>query len=183
MAITNQFTSLFAHVMFVPEGVAYTTPSSGTTGVAAKAGAADAVWATYNLGDCEEFKIVPESDSAEVMGGDPGGLVITNIVPLSKKLKITFNAQQITPVVLQLLMGTLALTGASTQANFLEGQLIKKGWLKFQAYDVDGTSRVLGDKWGALKITSAEPWSGKNIVKASFELTSIRSALDTISFL
>ncbi len=182
MPISNLQTSFFAHLMFVPEGVAYTTPSSGTTGVASKPGAADAVWDTYNLGPCEEFKIQPESESVEVMGGDPGGLVVTNVVPLSKKMKFTWNAQEVRPTLLQLLLGTLALTSASNQANFLEGQLIKKGWLKAQAYDVDGTVRILGDKWGALRITSSEPWSGKNLVKATFELVAIRSTLDTIAF-
>lgn len=176
-------TGLTAHLMFVAQGTAYTVPSSSNCDRDAKPGAADASWLLGNFGtDCEEFKIAPESETYEVMGGQPGGLVVTDVVELSRKSKITWGSQQADPQLLRLLFGTLALTSASSQGNQLEGNLAVKGWLKFQAYDGGGTLRVVGDQWGVLKITDAEPWSGKNIVKAKFELTCIRSTLNTLAF-
>lgn len=175
-------TSLFAHVMFIPEGTAYTVPGAGTTGRSAKPGAADPLWESGNFGDCEEFKLAPESEEYEVRGGTPGGLVVKDIVELGRMLKLSFTAQQLSPTVLRGVFATLNLSGSSTQANPLEGSVNKKGWLKFQAYDTDNALQVVGELWGRLKVSNVEPWSGANIVKASFDFTTIFSQYNSLAF-
>jgi hypothetical protein len=183
MAFTaNLETNFYTHVMFVPEGTAFTVPGAGTASKTSKPGSGDTSWTTGNLGDCEEFKLAPESESYDIMGGTPGGLALKNRVELSKRLKVTFTATRRDPITAQATFGTLTLTAASTQGNPLEGKLNIKGWLKFQSYDGDGTLRETGDLWVTLKLTSVEPRSGRNPVKASYECEVEYSTLNTIAF-
>ena len=51
----------------------------------------------------------------------------------------------------------------------------------FQAY-TGASRRVTGDLWVGLKVTNADPWSGKNIVQAEFEANVIHSTLNTLKF-
>lgn len=181
MALAIATQSLFAQLWFVREGTAFTVPTSGTTAREAKPGAGDStVWNAAHLGDAEEFTITPEGETYVVQGGQPGGLVDKDEINLSQKLKITFGTQQLDPLFVQALFGTLTLTTASTQANPLEGKRLVKGWLKFQAYDADQVLRLTGEIWGSLRLTSAEPWSGKNIVKGKWEFLVLRSSLNTL---
>lgn len=181
MPITTETTKFVTHAFFVALGTAFTSPAPGTVGASSKPDAADAVWAAGSLGDIEEFTLNPESELYEKMGGRPGGLVVVDVIELSRKLKPKWKTTDITPLVHQLLFGTLGLTGASNQGNPLEGELIAKGWLKFQAY-TGANRRVTGDLWVALKVANADPWSGKNIVQAEFEASVIHSTLNTLKF-
>lgn len=181
MALAKVTQALFAQLWFVKDGTAYTVPSSGTSGRDAKPGAGDStVWNAAFLGDAEEFTLTPERETYVVQGGQPGGLVDKDEIELSKKLKATFGTQEFSPLLIQALFGTLDLTTSSTQANPLEGKSIIKGWLKFQAYDADQVLRMTGEIWGALRLSSAEPWSGKNAVKGKWEFNVLRSSLNTI---
>lgn len=181
MPIPTETTKFVTHAFFVALGTAFTLPAPGTASASAKPDAADAVWTAGSLGDIEEFTLTPESEELEKMGGRPGALVVVDVIELSRKLKLKWKTTDITPLVHQLIFGTLGLTGASNQGNPLEGELIAKGWLKFQAYS-NTNRRVTGDLWVRLKVSNADPWSGKNIVQAEIEATTIHSTLGTLKF-
>lgn len=181
MPITTETTKFTSHAFFLPLGLAFTVPGAGNVSVSSKPDAADPVWEANSIGDIEEFTLTPENEEYEKMAGRPGTLVVVDVIELSKKLTLKWKTQDVKPLVHQLLFGTLGLTGGSNQANPLEGDLIVKGWLKFQAY-AGSSRRVTGDLWCRLKVTSAEPWSGKNIVQVEIEAKSIHSTLNTLKF-
>ena len=181
MPIPTESTKFITHAFFVALGTVFTLPGAGTASASAKPDAADPVWTAGSLGDIEEFTWKPESEGFEKMGGRPGDLVVVDRIELSRKSKATWKTSDITPLVHQLVFGTLPLTGGSNQANPLEGGLEVKGWLKFQAY-TGASRRVTGDLWVGLKVTNADPWSGKNIVQAEFEANVIHSTLNTLKF-
>lgn len=182
MAIPTQIGPLTAHVMFVPEGTAFTVPSSGTVSKTSKPGAGDTSWASGNMGYIDEFTIKPSSEVAEVKGGNPGGRTLVDVVEIEKKHVFTFKQQQVDPLFLQMVFGTLALTSASTQANPLEGKLLVKGWLKFQCYDVDSVLRLVGDYWVGLRVTDHDAMSGGGLVMATYEATGLFSQYNTLTF-
>lgn len=180
MAASIITAALMAQVWFLRNGLAFTSPTSGTVSRTAKPDGADAIWDTWFLQNCEDFTIQTEGEEAKVMGGQPGGLVLKDIIQLSQETKITFRNNEITPLVTQLLFGTLDLTTSSVQANPTEGKRIVQGWLRAQVYDENNVLRNTLLLYGALKITGAEPWSGKNIARANFEFNLLRSAMNTI---
>lgn len=173
--------SLFTHPMFARKGGTFTVPSSGTVSETAKPGGGDTIWTAGNFGPCEEFKLAPESEQAEIMGGTPGGLVLINKITLAKRLKLSFTSQQLDSISAQAMFGTLALTSSGGQANPLEGDPMLKGWLKFQGYDDQGNQKMVFDAWGCLKVTDLDPWSGKNPFKAKFEFEVLYNTLNTIT--
>ncbi len=181
MPIATETTKLFTHAFFVAMGTAFTVPGAGTASATAKPGAADASWVAGTLGDIEEFKNAPESETFDKMAGRPGTLVLVDRIVLSKKLNMSWKTQDITPLVHQLLFSTLGLTGASNQGNPLEGEPEVKGWLKIEAY-AGANRRVTGDYWVSLKVKAADPWSAKNIVQVEFEAAVLHSTLNTITF-
>ncbi len=183
MPIATQRTGLTTSVMFVREGTSYTLPSPGTVGVLTKPDAGDTVWTAGYFGpDVEEFKVNPEVESYEYMGGQPGGLVVTDEIEISRKVRLTFTSQQYDKTALELMFGTLALSASSSQANHMEGALMVKGWLKIQQYDGAGTLRVVGDAWVSLRITDVQPASGRNPFKVTYEARILRSTLNTLAF-
>lgn len=182
MPILARVTALTAHIMFAQEGAAFTVPSAGTVGRTSKPGGADALWAAGNFGDCLDFKITPGSEIYEVKGGNPGGRTFKDILEIEKSLRFTWQNQQLDPITLQLLFGTQSLNPSSTVANPLEGRVMLKGWMKFQAYDPSQVMTAIGEVWVGLRVTDAEPWSGANPVQATFEATMLFSTLNTMSF-
>lgn len=181
MPIPTETTPFVTHAFFVPQGTAFTLPEVGTASRDAKPEDTDPVWAAGNLGDIEEFTLTPESEEFEKMGGRPGGLVVVDVIELSRKLKLKWKTSDITPLVHRLLFGALSLTGTSSTGTPLEGELIAKGWLRFQAY-AQANLRVTGELWVRIKAASADPWSGKNIVQVEIEATTIHSTLNTLEF-
>lgn len=181
MPISAESAPFFTHAYFVQAGVAYTSPTPGIAGLATKPDPADQIWFVGSLGDIEEFTLTPESEEFEKMGGRPGGLVVTDVIPLSKKLKLKWTVNDASPLAHQLAFGTLPLNGASNTGNPLEGDLLVKGWLRFQAY-AGQNLRVTGELWVRLKASTIEPWSGKNVARVQMEATTIHSPLNTLKF-
>lgn len=181
MPISIESTPYFTHAHFAQLGTAFTQPAPGVIGIATKPDPGDAIWAAGSLGDMEEFTLMPESEEFEKMGGRPGGLVVTDVIPLSKKLKLKWTVTDASPLAHQLAFGTLPLTGASNAGNPLEGDLMVKGWLRFQAY-AGQNLRVTGELWVRLKASTIEPWSGKNVARVQMEATTIHSPLNTLKF-
>ena len=48
--------------------------------------------------------------------------------------------------------------------------------------EVDGVEMATGDLWCRLKVTAAEPWSGRNIAQVEIEAKTIHSTLNTLKF-
>lgn len=183
MPISAQFIgALTGHALFVPEGTAYTVPDSNTTGKNNKPGAGDASWAAGNFGDILDLTFVPESETAKIMGGSPGGLMTKDLIEISRDMRITFKSQQMDPTFLRLAFATLALTTSSSQGNPLEGSALVKGWLKIQAYDANHVLRVIGDAWVGIRMTAMEAWSGRNVVGGTFEAQVLYSQYNTLGF-
>lgn len=180
MAIAAFTGSLVAQVWFIRNGLAYTSPSSGTVSATARPDGADPIWDTWFMANCEEFTPTVEGEEAKVMGGQQGGLVLKDHIQLSQETKITFKNNELSALPIQALFGTLDLTAASVQANPTEGKRLVKGWLRFQAYDQDHVQRLVGILYGSLKITSVDPWSGRNVARAAFEFNLIRAAGNTL---
>lgn len=174
--------SLTTHAFFVAEGLAFTLPAPGTVGRDAKPGAGDTLWQTYNLGDLEEFKRQPTSNTEDVWGGSPGGRIKKDVVEISRELKITFKTTQWDPIAVRFGLSTLPLTTASSQANPLEGKAVERGWLKLQIYDINHVLRETTDVWVAMRATDMDPLSGSNLVKVTFEADVLYSAYNTSSF-
>ena len=181
MPITTETAPFFTHAFFIPQGLAFTSPAPGTASATSKPDADEAGWATGTLGDIEEFKITPAAETFEKMAGRPGTLVRVDEIVLSQKLDLSWKTTDITPLVHQLVFGTLALTGASNQGNPLEGSLLVKGWLKFQAYNA-ANRKVTGDLWVSMRAKAVDPWSGKNIHQVEFEVMNLHSTLGTLKF-
>lgn len=181
MSIPAESTSLFTHAYFAQLGSGFVQPAPGVVGISGKPDPSDPIWASGSLGDIEEFTLTPESEEFEKMGGRPGGLVVTDVIPLAKKLKLKWTVNDASPLAYQLAFGTLPLTGASIAGNPLEGDLLVKGWLRFQAY-AGQNLRVTGELWVRLKASTIEPWSGKNVARVQMEATTIHSPLNTLKF-
>ena len=181
MAIATETTKLHTFAFFLPLGLAFTVPSAGAVGVAAKPDAADPVWAANSLGDIEEFTLTPKVETYEKKAWRAGGMVMADEIELSRELNLKWKTQDLTPLCHRLAFGTLDLTGASSQANPLEGELIAKGWLKIQAY-AGPNRRVTGDLWVSLRASAVDPWSGKNIVQVEIEAKTLHSTLNTLKF-
>lgn len=180
MAASDITAAFVAQVWFLRNGLAFTSPSSGTVSATARPDGADPIWDTWFMPNCEDFTVQTEGEEVKIMGGQQGGLVVKDVVQLSQETKITWRNNQITALVWQSLFGTDVLTAASSQGNPTEGKRIIKGWLRAQVYDESNALRGTLLFYGALKITAAEPWSGKNVARVSFEFQLIRSSLNTI---
>lgn len=180
MALAPFTGSLVAQVWFLRNGLAYTSPSSGTVSATARPDSSDAIWDTWFIPNCEEFTVATEGEEAKIMGGQQGGLVLKDHIQLSQETKITFRNNEISPLSFGALFGTLDLTASSNQANPTEGKRLVKGHLRFQAYDGDNVLRLTGILYGSLKVTQADPWSGRNVARCQFEFNLIRSSLNTL---
>lgn len=136
MPLASDNRVISTHLSFFREGVAFTSPSSGTCGREAKPGASDTGW--ISLGNPPEFAVTHDKTEIEIMKGVPGRRVRHNMIHTEAKLDLTFTIEEMRAEMVELLFGSLALTAASTQYNPLEGAE-KKGWLKVQKYDQTNT--------------------------------------------
>jgi hypothetical protein len=180
MAIASFTGALVAQVWFLRNGLAFTSPSSGTVSATAKPDGADSIWDTWFMPNCEEFTVETTGEEVKIMGGQQGGLVLKDHLQLSQETKITFKGNELSALAVQALFGTDVLTAASTQGNPTEGKRLIKGWLRCQAYDGDHVNRLTGVLYGSLKVVSADPWSGKNVARCAFEFNLIRAAGNTL---
>ena len=179
MPIATETLALFTHLFFVPAGTAFTVPGAGTASATSKPGAADASWSS--LGDVEEYTETPAAETYEKLAGRPGTVVLVDEIELSKRKSIKFKTQDRTPLSVQLAHGTLGLNSASNQGNPLEGSLLVKGWLKVQKYS-GSTLKETADYWVSMRVSSADPDSGKNVQQIEVEAKVLHSTLNTVTF-
>lgn len=180
---------LFTHLVFLPEGLSYTSPSAGTIGQEDWPDDEDALWDNndYKLGVSENFKLAPNVATASVKTGVTGGLVTKRVHQIGKELKMTFDAVEVTHRAIGLIYGGWitgqpqnAILPATASFTPLKGNQLLHGILNFQSYDEFHVLRESGSIYGALKVTNVEPWSGANIFKATFDFEAVWSSLAAI---
>ena len=166
---------LGSHGFFFRDGASFTVPSSGTAGRASKPGAADTGW--IDLGIIQEVSLQHEREEKEVFAPVPGILRLYDIIETKRQITAKLTGMEMSPLMFELIFGTLALTSASTQYNPLEG-VTKKGWLKLQSYKQDDTLFNTVDMYGVIKISSEVKLSG-DIVSADYEFRLLHSIYNT----
>jgi hypothetical protein len=149
MALTSGNRTLAAHIAIFFEGVAYTSPSSGTCAREAKPGASDTGW--IKIGAVTDFSVTHDKTEIEIMKPVPGRRVRWDIIHTDQKLDLSFTVDEVRAEMIELLFGSLALNSSSTQYNPLEGAE-KRCWLKVQYYDHTNTLVNTDDFWVILSI-------------------------------
>jgi hypothetical protein len=131
-----------------------------------KPAANDAAWKRIpNLEEGIEFN--PNEEAVEVMTPNPTVLVLADRFTKSKKLELTVHSKSIGPLQVELLLGTQAISSASTYAN--PGRATSagvRGWLRVQAYDKDDSGLIYIDVWCQLSIRSSTTMSSQDAFKA-----------------
>lgn len=163
------------HLYWFAEGVAYTSPSSGTCGRESKPGAADTGW--IYLGVVADISLSNASEDKEIFKPTPGIKRRYDVVQTKRSITIKANLEELGPTAFELIFGTLRLTSASTQYNPLEGG-VKRGWLKLQQYDQSDTIINTVDMFSFAKI-SGDVSFGDDLVKPQLEFSILHSTLNT----
>jgi hypothetical protein len=177
MALTSRSFVAGVHALFFPTGVAYTVPSAGTTAREAKPGAADPAW--IDLGIVEDGTIAAERDAKEIHKPLPGRKRRWKVIQgKGGESDFKFTVSEVTPLAVQLMFGTAALTGASTQFNPNEGSHFVEGWLQVQVYDGDDDSVTTVDHYVSLQL-DGDVSLGEDIVKFPFMAKGLYSSLNT----
>jgi len=171
-----------SHACFFREGDAYTVPGSGTSGRAAKPGAADTGWIDLGVIKDAEGKI-EEVKSIEIMAPAPGKLVLYDELSAGAKLTLSLTLQEMGPLVAELLYRSLALTTSGGQFNPLEGLVNKRGWLKLQCYDQDAAPAdepdLLTETFVKLKVNGSVKMGGGEPAELKLDALVLHSTLNT----
>lgn len=175
MALTQASYVVGNHGFFFRDGDAYTVPSSGTASRTAKPGATDPQW--VNFGPLELLEVEQTQEEREIYAPTPGKIVLYDVIETKRIVAVEFVAVELSPVALELLYGTLKLTGSSTQYNPLEG-VTKKGWLKIQQYSQADVLLNTVDLFVHLKVNGKVAF-GDDTAKVSFSARSLHSTLNT----
>jgi hypothetical protein len=176
MPLTQRTIISGAHAFFFRDGDAYTVPGAGTASRIAKPGPTDPVW--ISLGVLEEATVSIDGQDIKIFAPTPGRQRLWDVITTKDELMIKFSAAELSAFMIETLFRTLALTGASTQFNPLEGKT-KKGWLKFQAYDQADAQLLVLDVFAVLKITGDVNFGGGELAKCQFEALTLHSTLNT----
>lgn len=164
-----------SHAFFFPEGNSFTVPSSGTSGTAAKPGAADTGW--IGLGVIGSSSISKSGDVKELWAPLPGTLRLKDVIEVKPDISFKFTVRELSALAVQVLFRTLNLTSASTQFNPLEGKTLK-GWLKLQQYDQNEALVMTVDVFVHLTC-DGEVTFGEDIVDFPFSARVLHSTLNT----
>ena len=160
-----------------------TADTAGTvtqTGVASrtnKPGPDDTAW--IDLGVIEEASDSPvASEKIDIFAPTPGLLRKYDVVEVKRQRKGKLKCRELSPLALQTLYRTAALTESSTQFNALEGSLVK-GWLKVQRYDQNDTLRITEDLYCILEVSGDVNFGGGALAEVEFEYDVLHSTLNT----
>ncbi|HZV33855.1 MAG TPA: hypothetical protein VFB72_04695 [Verrucomicrobiae bacterium] len=165
-----------SHVYFFRDGDAITVPGAGTSGRNSKAGAADPNW--NDLGIIASVDVDAKSEDRTVYAPTPGRLRRYDVHTTKNDLDVDLDLEEMSPIVWEILFGTLPLTSVSTQYNPLASPS-KKGWVKLQQYrgDNDASFNTV-DIYCKLKIKSAVKMAD-DIIKTSLTCEVLHSIYNT----
>lgn len=167
--------TLGAHGFFFRDGTAYTVPSSGTASRTSKPGATDPAW--VDLGVIDEIEVTKASEEHEIFAPSPGKKRLYDVIEGKSQLTLKIGAQELSPLLVELIFGTAALTASSAQFNPLEGASTK-GWLKLQFYDQTDASVIVVDVFCFFKHEGGLKF-GSEPVKGSITARVLHSTLNT----
>ena len=163
------------HAYFVRDGTSFTVPSAGTASRTAKPGASDTSW--IDLGIIRSVSVQHSRDVVDVFAPVPGAKRLWDRLETKRVLAVTVTMEEMSPLAWEGLMGTLALTTASTQYNPLEGT-IKKGWMKLVQYKQDDTTFNVTDLFSHMQVDGDTEF-GDSIISPVFKFTALHSTLNT----
>ena len=167
-----------AHAFLFLEGSAFTVPTAGTAGRAAKPGAADTAWIDAGIAD---WDIEQTGTTEPLMAPAPGARQLYDEIVTSKGLKLSGQLKELSNLAYQLLLSTGALPVSPTaggQYNPLEGQPVVRAWFKLQQYDQGNNLINTLDVFVALKVTGAVAFADKG-VDVPVEANVLYSTLNT----
>ena len=164
---------------FAPSGQAFTIPSAGTVGSAAKPGPTDSIWTTFALGSVKKpatDKIT--SKAAKIMAPMPGtGIVTTkDLIRTEHELVMNVEMNELSRLALAGFYKSPLIQLADTAFNPLAQGANFKGWLKRQRYDATNGLYLVDDWWVDLNVTDIAVGEN-NIINPKFEFTWLYSAL------
>ena len=167
-----------AHALFFPSGVAFTVPSAGTAGRAAKPGAADTGWIDLGIAD---FDLAPDNKTQTFYAPAPGARVAYDRITSQRGLKIKATLMELSNISLQMVLAAAQLPTSPTaggQYNQLSADPVLRGWLKLQQYDQSNTLINTLDSWVAMVVTGDVKFGDKE-VDVSVEADVLWSTLNT----
>jgi hypothetical protein len=167
-------TILGSHAYFFRDGDAFTVPTGGTAGRNALPDDADPAW--IDVGAIMEAGVEKKADEKEVWAPNPGKLALKDVLETKRDLTHKFTAQELSPFALEVIYGSEALNGTSTDFTALEGET-KKGWLRIEQYDENDALTNTIYSYCHLKV-AGEVKMGAELVSASFEARQLISPLN-----
>lgn len=165
-----------AHLFFAREGASFSLPSAGIVGREAKPDGADASWIRA-CGIVEDLSITPNEEFKKLVAPVPGRRVLWDERKSMQETEIKWTAQEFSPVAVEMLLGSGALTASSTQFNPSSGST-KRFWLKCQIYDDTDALLLAFDSFGVLK-ADGELSFGSDFLKPKFSFKALYSTLET----
>jgi hypothetical protein len=137
-----EFIALNCHLAFVREG-------GGITKSGVPAGGS-----FVDVGNVVEFSIDPQIQQREQVGPVSGRMRRKEIIETGRWVNATWQCNDAGPLFWELLFGTGALSGGST--DFTPGAVVTlRGWLRVQQYDQEGTLKNTLHVFGRLRINGA----------------------------
>lgn len=171
-------TVIGTHAFFFPDGSAFTVPGAGTSGRAAKPGAADPAWFDMGVSDWTKS---PQNKFSDFMAPAPGARTLYDKITTAKGLKLKGKVMEQSNLTWKLLLGLASafpLTGAGGQYNPLEGDPVIRGWLQLQQYNQLNALINTVDYFVALTVPGDVEF-GENPVDVNVEADVLFSTLNT----
>ena len=151
MALTKAATIIGSHVYIFREGDSFTIPTAGTCSSTSKPGSTDAGW--IDLGIIKTGSVAHGRTTNKIYAPLPGARRLAKVINTMHELSAKWTLQEISPIVIQMLFGTLPLGVSSTQYNPLEAPDLN-AWVKFQWYSETDVLLNTVDHWAMLQINS-----------------------------
>lgn len=169
-----------SHVLWMPDGTAFTSPAPGTSGRESKPDADETEW--LDLGYISAIELDPQQEEKEVYAASPGQLRLVDVVEIKRGLNMTVTLEEVGAFVMQLAFKSLALQeGAGAQQyNPTEGSTVK-GWMKVQQYDQADASYNTVDLYVYVRLNSALNL-GDDVVRPQLFCRLLQSTLNTGQF-
>lgn len=169
-----------SHVLWLPNGTAFTSPAPGTSGRESKPDASDSEW--LDLGYISAVELDPQQEEKEVWAASPGQLRLVDIIEMKRGLNWTMTLEEVGAFAMQLAFKSLALAegGGAQQYNPTEGSTVK-GWMKIQQYDDTDTLWNTVDLYSYVRLNSALNFAD-DVVRPQLFCRLLQSTLNTGQF-
>ena len=106
-----------------------------------------------------DVDVETSSEEIEVWKPTPGKLRLNSILEIKHDQKVMFTLKDLSPLAVELLMGSGALDGTSTTFTPLARTSLE-GWLMLDWYDQDDAEHINARWWVQLKVEGSTPMGG-----------------------